>query len=256
VRILFLGDIVGRPGLRAVFCGLSALKRDRRADVVVANAENAADGFGLTPQIVAELRGAGVDVITSGNHVWQRREIIDVLESDPRVLRPLNYPPEVPGRGWCGLEARGGSVAIVNLEGRKGLSPLCCPLEAGRRIAGRLREVHPVILVDFHAEANDEKEALAFHLDGLVSAVVGSHTHVQTADERILPGGTGLICDAGMCGSADGIIGMEVGLSVRRYLTQLPLKMEVDDGEGSLCGVLVEADSSSGRCLGLERVVR
>ena len=247
---------MGQPGLRAVYFGLPALRRESGADVVVANAENAAEGLGLTPQIVIELRQAGVDVVTSGNHVWQRTEIYGVLESDPRVLRPENYPRHVPGHGWCSLELRDGSPAILNLEGRKGLSALRCPLECGRRAAARLRADHPVIVVDFHAEANDEKEALAFYLDGAVSAVIGSHTHVQTADERILPGGTGYITDAGMCGSPTGVIGMKAHLAVRRHLTQLPLRMEVDEGQGSLCGVLVEVESSSGRCRSIERVAR
>jgi metallophosphoesterase (TIGR00282 family) len=254
VRLLLLGDIVGKAGCRAVHFTLPSLRRRLGVDLVIANAENAVDGLGLDAPTYTELRSSGVDVVTSGNHIWQRREILPLLDAEERLLRPENYPAGLPGHGTVIEETPHASVAVVNLEGRKSLSPLLCPFVVGRRAIGRLRPRSPVVVVDFHAEATDEKEALAFHLDGLASAVIGTHTHVQTADERILPGGTGYLTDAGMCGSGTGVIGMDPELSVRRFVTQMPLKMEVHDGPGVLCGALLDIDASSGRCGAVTRV--
>jgi 2',3'-cyclic-nucleotide 2'-phosphodiesterase len=254
VRLLLLGDIVGKAGCRAVHFALPSLRRRLGVDLVVANAENAVEGTGLDPSTYADLRSCGVDVVTSGNHIWQRREILPLLDSEERLLRPDNYPAGVPGHGWVIVEGPLAAVGVLNLEGRKSLSPLSCPFVAGRKLIGRIRSRTPVVIVDFHAEATDEKEALALHLDGLATAVIGTHTHVQTADERVLPGGTGYLTDAGMCGSSAGVIGMNPELSVRRFVTQMPLKMEVHDGPGVLCGALLEIDASSGRCLGVSRV--
>ena len=254
MRIVLLGDIVGQVGCRAVFTLLPEIRRSLGADLVVANAENAVDGLGLDCPAYGELRRAGVDVVTSGNHIWQKREILPLLDSEDRLLRPDNYPAGVPGHGVAVLEAARVPVAVLNLEGRKWLSPLLCPFVAAKQALARLHPRPRVVLVDFHAEANDEKEALAFHLDGTVSAVIGTHTHVQTADERVLPGGTGYLTDAGMCGSSVGVIGMDPDLSVRRYVSQMPLRMEVHEGPSQLCGAVVDVDADTGRCLRVSRL--
>jgi len=237
-----------------VHFGLPPLRKRLGADLVVANAENAADGLGLDAAIYADLRASGVDVVTSGNHIWQRREIQGLLDAEERLLRPENYPAGVPGHGVAVVRVGDTAVGVVNLEGRRFLSSLRCPLTTGRRLAAGLRSKAAVLVVDFHAEASDEKEAFAFHLDGVVSAIFGTHTHVQTADERVLPGGTGYITDVGMCGASGGVIGMKPEVSVRRFVTQMPLKMEVEDGPSALCGALAEIDPATGRCLAMSRV--
>jgi metallophosphoesterase (TIGR00282 family) len=254
VRIVLLGDIVGQVGCRAVFTALPELRRSLAADLVVANAENAVDGVGLDLPTYEGLRRAGVDVVTSGNHIWQRREIRPLLDAEDRLLRPENYPAGVPGHGVVIVEAAHVRVAVLNLEGRKSLSALLCPFVTAKQALARLSPRPRVVILDFHAEANDEKEALAFHLDGTVSAVIGTHTHVQTADERVLPGGTGYLTDAGMCGSSVGVIGMDPDLSVRRYVSQMPLKMEVHEGPSQLCGAVVDVDSDTGRCRRVSRL--
>jgi 2',3'-cyclic-nucleotide 2'-phosphodiesterase len=254
VRVLLLGDIVGRAACKAVCASLPALRLRLRIDLAIANAENAVDGQGLDPASYAELRGAGVDVVTSGNHIWQHREIMPLLDSEERLLRPANYPEGVPGHGTAVVAACGVDVAVVNLEGRRSLASLLCPFATARRGLDDLSARVRVAVGGFHAEGHDEKEALAFHLDGRVSAVVGTHTHVQTADERILPGGTGYLTDAGMCGSSVGVIGMNPALSVERYMTQMPIKMQVHEGPVTLCGALLELDPGTGRCREIRRV--
>ncbi len=265
---LVLGDVVGAPGCRALFIGLPDLARRLGADLVIANGENAADGFGLTPGIADRMFTAGVHVITSGNHIWQRREIWPVLATNDMVLRPENYPkperagagrasdpPPVPGKGHCIVTVRDLPILVVNLEGRVNLSPLRDPFPVGRSLLRQMRARARMAIVDFHAEAVEEKEALALWLDGEASAVVGTHTHVQTADERILPGGTAYITDAGMTGPTAGVIGMRRETAIARSLTQMPLKMEVDSASpAEIQGVLLELDPSSGKAVRIERV--
>ncbi len=252
IRALVLGDVVGKPGRRALFVGLKKLVQKSRADLVIANGENAADGRGMLPADVDELRQYGVDVITSGNHIWQKKEILPLLDSDERLLRPENYPRGVPGRGYCVLPVKGVSVAVCNLEGRRFLSSLRCPFKSGRELAGQLHRETRCIIVDFHAEDPEEKEALGLYLDGAVSAVLGTHTHIQTADQRILPGGTGYITDIGMTGPIDSCIGMQVETAIRRNLTQMPLKMEVEDKPAVIRGVYLEIDAETGRSLAVK----
>ena len=234
---------------------LQGLLKNLKADVVVANGENAADGLGLTPELAEGLFKSGVDVITSGNHIWQKREILPLLDADERLLRPENYPVGVPGHGSCVISRKGVDVAVLSLQGRLHMYDIRCPFAVGAEAARRLRGRSQVILVDFHAEAPEEKEALALHLDGTVSAVVGTHTHVQTADETILPKGTAFITDAGMTGPKNGVIGMKPDISLNRALTQIPYKMEVEDSETVVAGVLVEVDAESGRSLAIRRVL-
>jgi metallophosphoesterase (TIGR00282 family) len=251
-----IGDVVGQPGCRAVFVTLQGLVKELKADAVVANGENAADGLGLTPELAAGLFKAGVDAITSGNHIWQKREILALLDSEQRLLRPENYPLGVPGHGSCTINRKGVELAVVNLQGRVRMYSLRCPFLVGSELVRRLRGQTRVIVVDFHAEDPEEKEALGLHLDGSVSAVLGTHTHVQTADEKLLPGGTAYITDIGMTGPRTGVIGMKRDVSLKRALTQIPFKMEVEQSETSLSGVLLEIDSESGRCLAIQRVFR
>lgn len=256
MNLLFIGDVVGRPGRRAVTQWLPALRRELEADLVVANGENSAGGFGITPQTFNELIAAGVDVVTGGNHIWHTREALALLDAEPRILRPANYPAGAPGRGAGVFAAGGARVGVLNLEGRVFMEPLLSPFECAREAVERLRAETRVILVDMHAEATSEKAALAWHLDGRVSAVVGTHTHVQTADERILPGGTAFITDAGMTGPRDSIIGMSRETVLQRFLTALPVRFEVAAGPVQLNGAFVQVDADTGRALAIRRVSR
>ncbi len=256
MRALFLGDICGQPGCRAVFVGLKGLIKEYKSDIVIANGENAADGFGITGEQVHQLTSNGIDVITSGNHIWQHRDIIPMLEDNPILLRPGNYPPRVPGKGSVLFQTKAGPVGVVNLQGRRSLPPTDCPFRVGRELVEILKHKTSVIIVDFHAEQPEEKESLAYYLNGSVSAVLGTHTHVQTADERILPGGTAYITDAGMTGPEDSVIGSIPELSVERQLTQMPLKSEVADHSSMINGVFLEIDSETGKTLTIERIYK
>ena len=234
---------------------LASLVDRQLIDLVVANAENAAAGFGVTADVVAELLALGVDVLTTGNHVWDKRESLPILDQEQRLLRPANYPPGLPGKGWGVFHTSAElPVAIVNLEGRVFMSNLDCPFRAADAILAELRDRTPVVLVDFHAETTREKGAMAAYLDGRVSAVCGTHTHVQTADERLLPGGTAFISDVGMTGSRDSVIGIRKELSVERFLTQVPVRFEVAKKEPMLCAVVVTVDEATGRAEAIERV--
>ncbi|MBN2051190.1 MAG: TIGR00282 family metallophosphoesterase [Spirochaetales bacterium] len=255
LKALLLGDIIGQPGCRALFLGLKKLRKDFGADLVVANGENSADGFGILPETANMIIDAGVDVITSGNHVWQKKDIYPYLDSSKKILRPANYPPGVPGNGWTLIELRGMKVGVINLQGRDDLPPIDCPFRTGRDLVRKIRQETPVILVDFHAENPEEKEALGLYLDGSISCLVGTHTHVQTADERILPKGTAYITDLGMTGPANSVIGVEKEIAVRRSLTQLPIKMEVADNTAWICGVAVEIETATGRARSIERIM-
>jgi len=263
VKILFIGDVVGKPGRRMVAAMLPGLRRELGADLVIANGENSAGGFGITRETFEDLVGAGVDVVTGGNHTWQAREVSGLLDAEPRLLRPANYPPGTPGRGGAVFRTGGNrpgaaavGVAVLNLEGRVFMQPLLSPFEVGREEIARLRDEAAVIVVDFHAEATSEKIALGWHLDGRASAVVGTHTHVQTADERVLPGGTAFITDVGMTGPRDSIIGMGREEVLQRFLTLLPARFEVAGGPTQLNAVLIDVDEHTGRARGIERVRR
>jgi 2',3'-cyclic-nucleotide 2'-phosphodiesterase len=259
LRALILGDIIGQPGCRALFVGLPDLARKLAADLVIANGENAADGFGLTPEIAERMFATGVHVITSGNHIWQKREIYPTLQTRDTLLRPENYPvlpgaAAIPGKGHCIVTVRDMAVLVVNLEGRVNLSPLRDPLLVGKALVKQFRSKVRAVIVDFHAESVDEKEALGIYLDGDVSAVVGTHTHVQTADERILPGGTAYITDIGMTGPVDSVIGMKKETAISRSVTQMPLKMEVQNSPAVMQGVLLEIDPANGKTVRIERI--
>ncbi len=248
-----MGDVHGRPGRRAVARRVPVLRKQLAVDFVVANAENSAGGVGLTPKTAAELFEAGVDVLTGGNHTWAKREAYELLDSDPRLVRPANYPPGVPGHGSTVIRKGGLALAVLNLQGRVFMEPLDDPFRVARAEVDRLREVTPFVLVDFHAEATSEKQAMGYYLDGRVTAVVGTHTHVQTADERVLPGGTGYITDVGMTGPRDGVIGVDREAILQRFLTQLPVRFEVASGAVQFNAVLVEADGA-GRATSIRRI--
>lgn len=247
---------MGQPGCRAVFLGLQGLLKETRADLVIANGENASGGLGLLPDTAESLFKSGIDVITSGNHIWQRKEILPVLEKDERILRPDNYPVGVPGKGHCLIKKKDIAIGVVNLQGQGNMSPIRCPFRVGESLLKRLRRQTKVTVLDFHAELPEEKEALALYLDGQVSAVIGTHTHVQTADEKILHGGTAYISDIGMTGPVNGVIGMKRDISIKRSLMQIPYKMEVEVSAAAIMGVLLAVDAESGRALSIQRINR
>jgi len=255
LKILFLGDVVGKAGRVMVQKCLDRLVDRHSVDLVVVNGENAAGGFGLTVEVAQDLYSYGVDVITSGNHIWDKREVYSYLDRQDKLLRPANYPPDLPGRGFGIFSTPADiKVAVINLEGRIFMNPLDCPFRAADAILERIKGQANIVLVDFHAEATSEKAALANYLDGRVSAVVGTHTHVQTADERILPGGTAFLTDAGMTGSQDAVIGIRKELAIEKFLTQLPVRFEVAKNDPVLCGVLFEVCEKTGKALTVKRI--
>jgi metallophosphoesterase (TIGR00282 family) len=251
-----LGDVVGRPGLRTLFAQLPSLQKKLNADLVVANGENAQAGFGIGREEMDSMLSSGVGLITSGNHVWERREAAELLGSEACLLRPANYPAGLPGKGLQHIRGRNFEWVVINLQGREGLYPIDCPFKAADELVGRAQREHPaaMIVVDFHAESPEEKEALGWYLDGRASVIAGTHTHVQTADERILPKGTGYITDLGMTGPVDSVIGVKREICIKRSLTQIPYKMETAEGDACLSGAAFSIDSSSGRCLSIERI--
>lgn len=253
-KALMLGDVVGQPGCRALFVGLNSLVRETQADAVIVNGENADDGFGITPSIADRLLALGVDVITTGNHIWQKDDIISFMERNGRVLRPANYPKSTPGSGFFLLEKKGVKIGVMNLIGRKNLLSVDCPFSIGKKIINEHKKNCDFFLVDFHAEEVEEKECLAYFLDGLASVVFGTHTHIQTADERILPKGTGYISDIGMCGPVDSVIGSDPALSIQREMTQMPIKLQVLDNDSQLSGILCDIEIKTGRCLAIQRI--
>lgn len=256
MNLLFVGDVVGKPGRRILAEELPRLIDRHEADYVVVNVENAAGGFGVNHEVWAELSALPIDCFTSGNHVWDKKEVREILEREPRLLRPANYPDGNPGRGvHVGATAAGVPVATINLEGCAFMKPLPSPFTAADELlAGLDREVK-VILVDFHAEATSEKQALGFHLDGRVSAVLGTHTHVPTADERVLPGGTAFVTDVGMTGPYESVIGMRADKVVTRFLLQTHVPFEVAKRDVRLAAAVVEVDEETGRARSVERLL-
>jgi metallophosphoesterase (TIGR00282 family) len=256
MRILFVGDVHGKPGRRILRDRLPSLRRDHDLALIIANGENAAGGAGISTDVAQELFAAGVDAITGGNHTWQHRDAYELLDNDTRMLRPLNYPPGTPGRGGTVITARTGKpVGIANVQGRVFMSELDDPFRAARAECARLRDHTPVIVVDVHAEATSEKLALGWYLDGRCSAVIGTHTHVQTADDRVLPAGTAYITDVGMTGPRDGIIGMDRERILERFLTQLPVRFEVATGPAQLNAVVLDVDEATGRARSIQRIM-
>ncbi len=255
MNILFVADIYGSPGRRAVRDLMPEIVSSMGIDFVIANVENAAAGFGVTRDILAELKQLGVECMTSGNHIWDRRESLPLLDEEPLLLRPHNYPPGVPGTGRRIFTARNGTkVGVLNLMGRVFLRELDCPFRIADREVAILREETHVIVVDFHAEATAEKMALGWYLDGRISALLGTHTHIQTADERVLSKGTGYITDAGMTGPFDSVIGVRKELAIQKFLTLLPTRFEPAVGDARLNGVHLDIDEATGRCRHIGRI--
>jgi len=256
MNLLFIGDVVGQPGRRAIADQLSTLRSRLKLDLVVANAENIADGAGITRKTANELFAAGVDVMTNGNHAWDKKEALEYITTEPRLLRPHNYPDGTPGTGWfVATVASGHKIGILNLMGNVFMHPhLACPFTAANRALAEKPDDIKMVLVDLHAEVTSEKMAMGWYLDGRVSAVVGTHTHVPTADERILPLGTGYITDVGMTGCYDSVIGMDTEKSLKRFVQKLPERFEVAEGVGTICGVLLDFNEHNGLCRGITRV--
>jgi metallophosphoesterase (TIGR00282 family) len=255
VRLLFIGDIVGRPGRDLVRHGLAGLTAHHAADLVIANVENAAAGFGVTREIGDEFLAWGIDVMTSGNHIWDKKEALAYIGTEPRLLRPANYPSGAPGAGsYLAHTSDGRSVGVVNVMGRVFMPLVDDPFAVVLREIDALKRRARIVFVDFHAEATSEKTAMGWHLDGQVTALIGTHTHVQTADERILPQGTAYLTDAGMTGPCDSVIGVEVEAALGRFLNGLPAKFDTATANPRLHGVLVEADEATGRAVRIERL--
>lgn len=256
-RILFLGDIVGEPGRKAVAAMLPQLREELKVDFAIVNGENSAGGRGITPKIAISLMRAKADVITTGDHIWDQKEIIPFLGDEPRLLRPVNYPEGAPGKGTLVLQTKKGKVGIINLQGRTFMrDALENPFSVINEVVDEMRKETPIIFVDFHAEATSEKVAMGWHLDGKVSAVVGTHTHVPTADERVLPNGTAFQSDAGMCGPLDSVIGSQIEPVLEKFLTQLPAKFGVARGAVRINGALVTLDPATGKAVSIERIAR
>lgn len=256
MRILFVGDVIGKPGRRALARLLPRLVDERRADYVVVNVENAAGGFGVTADVLDELNELPIHCLTTGNHVWDKKEVAELLAREPRLLRPDNYPEGNPGRGLhLGETASGTPVATINLEGQVFMKNVGSPFAAADRLLGEIGGRAKVVFVDFHAEATSEKQALGVYLDGRVSAVVGTHTHVPTADERILPGGTAFVTDVGMTGPYEGVIGFRADRVLQRFLLQTPSTFEVAKRDVRLAAVVIDVDETTGRARGIERLL-
>lgn len=255
LTILFLGDVVGEPGRNAVIANLARLKESHAVEFIVVNGENAAGGRGITPKITIDLLRAGASVVTTGDHIWDQKEIFSFIDTEPRLLRPVNYPAGAPGNGSIVLETAKGKVGVINVQMRTFMQPILeNPFPAVEAAVEAMRQETPVIFVDAHGETTSEKIAIGRFLDGKVSAVIGTHTHVQTADEQIFPGGTAFLCDAGMCGPATSILGRAIDPIVNRFISNLPALFPVAKGDVRLCGALVTIDETTGRAQSIARI--
>jgi 2',3'-cyclic-nucleotide 2'-phosphodiesterase len=255
VKVLFIGDIFGEPGRRALARAVPRLVAQRQVDVVIGNGENAAGGFGITPELAEELFDLGLAVITTGNHAWDKKEILDYIPREPRLLRPANYPSGVPGNGSVVVESAGGEqLGVLQLMGRAYMPTLDCPFQVAKKELVALKKRTVAVIVDMHAEATSEKMAMGHYLDGEVVAVVGTHTHVQTADDQILPKGTAYVTDIGMTGPLHSVIGVKKELAIEKFLTGMPRRFEVASGPSVFCAVLLELDARLGKALSIERI--
>ncbi|MBP7461992.1 MAG: TIGR00282 family metallophosphoesterase [Candidatus Delongbacteria bacterium] len=253
INVLFIADIVGRIGRRLIVEKLESIKKEENITFVIANGENAAGGIGLTSDIAYHLFQAGVDIITSGNHIWEKHDIYPVLEKEARLLRPYNYPERVLGHGYSFIERTCMTLAVINLEGRTFMRTIECPFQALERLLPIIKKKTDVILIDFHAECTAEKKSFAYYFDGQVTAIIGTHTHVQTADEQLLPGGTAYITDAGMTGAHKSVIGFEIPSSIYRFLTQMPAKLNPAREDPRIEGVIISIDSQTSKPVSIRR---
>ncbi|MEA3328441.1 MAG: TIGR00282 family metallophosphoesterase [Candidatus Omnitrophota bacterium] len=256
MKVLMIGDIVGSPGRQAIKTLLGKLKTVHKPELVVANGENAAGGSGLTPAMVKELLSFGIDVITSGDHIWKKKEVLDIIDIENRLLRPANYPFGVPGKGSLVIEGKSGiKIGVINLLGRVFMMPMDCPFKSVREEIDRIKKETRVIVVDIHAEATSEKIAMGWYLDGLVSAVAGTHTHVQTSDEKILPNKTAYISDIGMTGPINSVLGRRKEQVLERFITCMPVRFQMADENIQLQGVVIDIDPRTGRASFIERII-
>lgn len=257
MKIFFVGDIVGKPGREALEHNLPQILQSRSIDLCIANAENAAAGNGITPRLGEEFLGLGIDVLTSGNHVWDKKEVLPYFDQQPRLLRPANYPPAAPGKGlFTGTTRNGQPFAVMNLQGRVFMPSIDCPFRIGDELLAQLGDSVKVIFIDFHAEATAEKQAVGWYFDGRVSAVVGTHTHVVTADEQVLPNGTAYISDAGMTGPHNSVIGVKKEIIIPKFINQLPARFETATEDVQINGVEIEVDDTTGLALSIQRFTR
>jgi 2',3'-cyclic-nucleotide 2'-phosphodiesterase len=254
MQVLMVGDVYGEPGRSALAKLLPRLRQEHRIDLTVVNVENAAGGFGITPALGKWFLDLGVDVMTSGNHIWDKKEIVEYIGKENLLLRPANFPAGTPGTGHITVKSGPHRVGVVNLMGRIFMSPIDCPFRKADEIVEELSRDTRIILVDMHAEATSESLAMGWYLDGRVTAVVGTHRHVQTADERVLPGGTAYITDLGLTGPTDGVIGVDRAQIIQRFLTQMPIKFETAKGPAALSGVVITVDPEAGRASGIQRL--
>ncbi|TKB90872.1 MAG: TIGR00282 family metallophosphoesterase [Nitrospira sp.] len=255
MKVLFIGDIFGEPGRRALARAVPRLVAQRQIDIVIGNGENAAGGFGITPELAEELFDLGLSVITTGNHAWDKKEVLDYFPREPRLLRPANYPSGVPGNGSVVVESAGGEqLGVLQLMGRAYMPTLDCPFQVAKKELAALKKRTAAVIVDMHAEATSEKMAMGHYLDGEVVAVVGTHTHVQTADDQILPKGTAYLTDIGMTGPLHSVIGVKKELAIEKFLTGMPRRFEVASGPSVFCAVLLELDARLGKALSIERI--
>lgn len=255
MKLMMLGDIVGRPGRNIIREKLPILKKEYEVDFIIANGENAAGGNGITKNVAQELFISGIDFITMGNHVWDNKDVFNFIEEETRIIRPANYPPGTPGSGYRIVKLDNGlEIGIINLSGRTFMNALDCPFKTADEIVNKMKETINIIIVDFHAEATSEKVAMGYFLDGRVTLIAGTHTHVQTADERVLPGGSAYITDLGMTGPKDSILGIEKELVIKKFISKLPVRFEVAKGPAQINGVVVELDENTGKARKIERI--
>jgi len=257
MNVLLIGDVIGKPGRRLLEMHLPPFFQQYELDFAIANAENAAHGFGATPEIAEELMRMGIDILTSGNHIWDKKEIIEYMSKDSRLLRPANYPRAAPGRGYALVTSKSGhKVGVINLQGRVFMAPSEDPFAIGMEIVERIRKETPIIFVDMHGEASSEKQAMGWFLDGKVTAVFGTHTHVPTADDRVLPGGTAYVTDIGMTGPYDSVIGIDKDQIIQKFLDQMPTRFRVAKANPILQAILVEVDAQTGHALSIRRITQ
>jgi metallophosphoesterase (TIGR00282 family) len=255
MHVLFIGDIIGRTGRKCISHFFPKIKEEFNVDFTIANVENAAGGFGIIPKLADELLSSGIDVLTSGNHIWNKKEIIEYIAQEKRLLRPANYPPDVPGKGTVVINSENGyTIAVMNLCGRVFMSPLDCPFRVAEMELAALKEKTNIIILDFHAEATSEKIAMGWFLDGKISAVIGTHTHVQTNDAQILPQGTAYITDVGMTGPFDSVIGIKKEIILERFINQIPYRLIPANSDPRLSAVLLDIDDKNGKTLSIRTI--
>ncbi|RGS71903.1 TIGR00282 family metallophosphoesterase [Mitsuokella sp. AF21-1AC] len=251
---MLVGDVIGRPGRRTFQNYTPKLREEKNIDVVIVNGENSAGGKGFTRKALDELYRAGADIVTSGNHVWDKKDVLSFIDDEPFLIRPANYPEGTPGKGWCSYPFKAKNVGVMNLSGRAFMPPLDCPFQKVEELLREMKQECDIIFLDFHAETTSEKMAMGFYLDGRVNGVVGTHTHVQTADERLLPKGTAYITDLGMVGPRDSVLGVKTDIILRKFTTAMPVRFDLAEGPCIYCAVIVEIDDATNRTKSIERI--